>query len=104
MTFPHSLPRTSIVPPSVEIEYGFGYTIVSRIRPPYTPYSLYIRGTITFARLRKHGKDMAPDRRASISLNVPRVLALPRQCHELLLSGLYRKHPKTIKNKDSLNS
>ena len=25
------------------IEYGFGYVI---IRPPYTPYSIYLRGTI----------------------------------------------------------
>ena len=30
------------VPPK-KIEYGFGYVIV---RPPYTPYSIYLRGTI----------------------------------------------------------
>ena len=34
---------TPLIVPLKKIEYGFGYTI---IRSPYTPYSIYLRGTI----------------------------------------------------------
>ena len=34
------------------MEYGFGYII---LRSPYTPYSLYLRGTIGFRSLAKTG-------------------------------------------------
>ena len=36
--------------PVMKIEYGYGYL---KIRSPYTPYSIYSRGTITVAQGRR---------------------------------------------------
>ena len=39
--------------PLKQIEYGFG-SIIIIIRSPYTPYSIYLRGTIGFGVLGSH--------------------------------------------------
>ena len=39
--------RTKVIVPLERIEYGFGYII---IRSPYTPYSIYLSGTIGWER------------------------------------------------------
>ena len=42
--FKHGFLDDPHIVPLKSIEYGFGYVL---IRPPYTPYSIYLRGTIT---------------------------------------------------------